>query len=480
MENASHLSKKRRKVGDFFDHQSILTIKRLFEDIPIPMILVGKDENIIFLNKAFASYLHVLDSEYIGKNILTLISNSDIPNVMKNKKALFGHTHTFINGVIAGQKAITHCIPVLDDGEAVACFGIVIFQNIDEFMTLSAQINSLQRELHYYKNEIKSLQSTKYSIDSIRGNSLAVEELKATIHKLAFASRKSTILIHGESGSGKELVAQSIHSLSASAHAPFIRLNCAAIPENLCESEFFGYADGAFTGAKKGGAIGKFESANRGTLFLDEIGELPLFMQAKILRVLQEREITRIGGSKAIPVDVRVIAATNRDLEAMVKEGKFREDLYYRLNILSIRVPPLRERMEDLEVLVGCFSAELSKDYGVQKLIDPEVIKVLEGYSWPGNIRELSNEIEKMYFAADGNVITLKDISPGIFLKLKEPYCGESEVYNLDSIIDKVEIKTVIAAMERCGNNVSRAAKLLGSNRPRIYRILERIKQNTE
>jgi len=251
---------------------------------------------------------------------------------------------------------------------------------------------------------------------------------------------------------------------------PFVRINCAAIPESLCEAEFFGYVEGAFTGAKKGGAVGKFELANRGTLFLDEIGELPLFMQAKLLRVLQEKEVSRIGSSKVIPLDIRVLAATNRDLELMVREGAFREDLYYRLNILSIRVPPLRERIEDLDILLPHFLEELRQEGGRAKSISDEAVRFLKQYAWPGNVRELSSVLEKMYYTAEADVIGLQDIPPGVFHR--SPNHPGPERPGLDEMIGELEREAVSSMLERTEHNLSRTAQLLRISRPRLYRIL--------
>lgn len=227
---------------------------------------------------------------------------------------------------------------------------------------------------------------------------------------LRLAQVDSTILVQGESGVGKELIAETIHSSSPRREKSFIKVNCGAIPENLLESELFGYEEGAFTGAKKEGKIGIFELANGGTLFLDEIGELPLNLQVKLLRVLQDREITRVGGLRSIPVDLRIIAGTNQDLRAMVQKRTFREDLFYRLNVVPLLVPPLRDRAEEIPAMVAHFLHKYNQRYSLAKYMTPEVIDVLMGYHWPGNVRELENLVERMVVITPGERITVEDL----------------------------------------------------------------------
>lgn len=448
-----------------------LLLKNVFEQIPIPMILVDKYENVISLNKAYTNYLHVDEKEYLGRNIRNFISNTRIPIVMKTKKAELANHHIYTDGPASGQEAIVHRIPIVYDDKVIGCFGMVMFQNIEELMLLAAENKRIKDELNYYKKELKKYKDAKYEIDNILGSSDAVIKMKNEILKLA--NTKTTILIQGESGTGKELVAHSLHNCSQRKDSPFIRLNCAAIPENLAESEFFGYEGGTFTGSNKKGSLGSFELANSGTIFLDEIGELPMFMQAKLLRVLQEKEITRIGGHKTIPIDVRVIAATNKDLDEMVIEGKFREDLFFRLNILDIKVPPLRERITDIRDLCSFFLDKIFTENGVHKTITNDVFVVFEKYPWHGNIRELSNVLEKMYFNSNNSIIDLKDLPPKILGNIKVSY-NQYEKNGLDMMIKKIESDTVSLIMEKTNNNVSKVAEILKISRPRIYRILNK------
>jgi len=456
------------------DFTSLALLKKMFENLPIPMILINKNENIIFLNQAYKDYLHVDDKDFVGKHVYTFISNSRLPIVMKTQKAMLGVHHVFVDGPSRGQEAICHLIPVIDKGEAVASFGIILFQNVEDLLRLTVQSEDLRRELDYYKKELKSFQSTRYSIDTILGKSKAIVMMKNSIYKVS--NSKSTVLISGESGSGKELVAHSIHNCSPRGPFPFVRVNCAAIPGSLCESEFFGYVDGAFTGAKRGGAVGKFELANHGTLFLDEVAELPLFMQAKLLRVLQEKEITRVGGSTIIPLDVRVLVATNRDLDEMVQEGTFREDFYYRLNVLNIRVPPLRERPEDIEALLEYYMELLRQEHGIAKRFSAQVLRILKQYSWPGNIRELTNVLEKMYFMTDSDTIGMQDLPANI---LRSTVVTDNyERLGLDHMVEAMERDAVFSVLESTGHNLSKTAEFLHISRPRLYRILDKAQKN--
>lgn len=448
----------------------------LFSSLLVPMIFVDTEGKILFINDAYAMYLKTKAEKVLNRDIREIIPNSRIPVVLKTGKAEFSSYHRYMDGPAKGQEAIVHRIPIQNgNGELIGCCGIVIFQNLNDLLELTVTNKKLRDELTFYQNELKELQNTKYTIDNILGKSSAVKEMKEKI--LKFSQGNSNILILGESGSGKELVAHSIHNCSKRSIHPFIRLNCAAIPENLFESEFFGYEGGAFTGAAKSGKKGKFELANKGTLFLDEIGELPPYMQAKLLRVLQEKEITRVGGNREIPVDVRVLAATNCDLEQLVREGKFREDLYFRLNILNIYVPPLRERKQDIDELVLHCLERLHKENGTLKVITERTLSLLRQYPWKGNIRELFNVVEKMYFVSDDDTIDMDDIPANILNSVVTDQMVFEKERGLDTMIEELEWKTVQLVLEEVGGNLSKTAEILKISRPRLYRILERKKE---
>jgi two-component system NtrC family response regulator len=295
------------------------------------------------------------------------------------------------------------------------------------------------------------------------------QRLCRTIEKIAPSN--VTAMVLGESGTGKELVARALHELSPRASRRFVAINCAAIPDALLESELFGHEKGAFTGAVKQ-TIGKIETANKGTLFLDEIGDLPLPLQAKLLRFLQERLIERIGGREEIPVDVRVVCATHRDLKALIREGRFREDLYYRLAEIVLVVPPLRERVGDATLiahaLVHRFAVELKR--GAMQLA-PDALEAIEKYSWPGNVRELENVIKRAVVMAEGKMVGAADLDLGA---LGGDIDDATEPLNLRAVRDAAEHRAVLRALARSNNNLSRAAELLGISRPTLYDLLNR------
>jgi propionate catabolism operon transcriptional regulator len=284
----------------------------------------------------------------------------------------------------------------------------------------------------------------------------------------------STVLLQGESGTGKEMLAQGIHLASRRKKGPFVAINCAALPENLLESELFGYEEGSFTGARKGGKPGLFELAHHGTIFLDEMGELPLILQARLLRVLQEREVMRIGGSKVIPVDVRVIAATNRKLVDQVHQGLFREDLFFRLAILVLRIPPLRERKEDIPLLIEAFIRDWNKTNRLH-LTDDDIRK-LQSYSWPGNVRELSNFIERaMVLLEAGESIDLFD--PNVWINAERQPMHKTNVSfeTMGPGTEETEEEYIKRVLKEEGGNMGRAAKRMGMHRSTLWRKIKRL-----
>jgi DNA-binding NtrC family response regulator len=315
----------------------------------------------------------------------------------------------------------------------------------------------------------KAVSQMKAVEEEIVGASMAMERVKKMIVKVAGSS--STVLIRGESGTGKERIARAIHKASPRSGERFQAVNCAAINENLLESELFGHEKGSFTGAvseKKG----LFEIADKGTLFLDEIGEINVSMQAKLLRALQEKEIMRVGSTKPIKVDVRVLAATNRDLEAMVKDNRFREDLYYRLNVIPISIPPLRQRRDDIQMLMDYFLSKHSANAARPIKFTPEAKKLIMEYSWPGNVRQLESAIERALLLAEGDEITTEDLPVEIRSASQPEGTGGFKLPPEGISFEELEQSLIIQAMEQTGWNITRAAKLLGlSFRTMQYRL---------
>ena len=322
-----------------------------------------------------------------------------------------------------------------------------------------------------YQSHLSQVYQAEYDLDEILGSSQRVQAMKTLIRRVA--NTAVSVCILGETGTGKELVAHSIHSLSVRAEAPFVRVNCSAIPENLMESEFFGYDEGAFTGAKRGGKAGKFERASGGSLFLDEINTLPMSMQPKFLRVLQEGEVEHVGGSALIPVDTRVISAANVSLEELVRRGEFRQDLFYRLNVVQIRVPPLRERKEDIPLLVNTFVSQLNSRLKLDiQDVRPEVLELLMEYDWPGNIRELQNVVERaMNYAYEGSLTPahFKFFSAGAAAAASLPPAPV-----MSDLSHQDERAAILEALRQCGGNKKAAAQYLGLARSTLYEKLRK------
>lgn len=329
------------------------------------------------------------------------------------------------------------------------------------------QFGKLSKELHFLKDELN-----KNLNDTIIGNSKAMRELLQVAEQVA--SSDATVLITGESGTGKEVIADYIYKCSARAEEPFIKVNCGALTETLLESELFGHEKGAFTGAV-GRKPGRFERADGGTIFLDEIGEIPLATQVKLLRVLQQKEFERVGGTETLTADVRIIAATNRNLEEMVEEGTFREDLYYRLNVIPIEIPALRERKEDIPVLLEYFLEKFAVKMKREKLmIEDRAMECLVQYSWKGNIRELENLVERLVILSRERIIKAEDL-PKEMKRLEQEKQNIGFVLPEDGIkLDEVEKSLIIQAMERAENNQTKAAKLLGISRHTLLYRLEK------
>ena len=327
--------------------------------------------------------------------------------------------------------------------------------------------------LHELENENRRLhsQQPESPLEGVLTGSQEMLDVCRTIEKVAPAD--ATVLVLGESGTGKELMARSIHGLSHHADGPFVAINCAAIPETLLESELFGYEKGAFTGAAKQ-TPGKIETASGGTLFLDEIGDLPMALQAKLLRFLQERVIERVGGRKEIPVDVRVVCATHKDPQALIKETQFREDLYYRVSEITVRIPPLRERIGDVLLLGRAFLERYSRQHGNQMhRFSKDALAALEGYHWPGNVRELENRVKRAVIMAEHKQITAKD------LELGNESSSSTQTFDLREIREQAEKQAILRALSHCGGKISQAAELLGVSRPTMYDLIKKYNLKT-
>ncbi len=434
------------------------------------IVVVDKNGYVTMMNEAYGEFLQTDPQKAVGKHITDVIENTRMHIVAQTGKPEICDMQK-----IGDHNTVVTRIPIVKDGEVTGAVGKMVFRDVKDLRVLARKLTSLQSELEYYKEELQKVQGGKYTIDSIIGSGEKIQWLK--LIALRAAKGQSTVLITGESGTGKELFAQAIHYASSRRHGPFIKINCASIPENLLESELFGYEDGAFTGARKGGKPGKFELANRGTILLDEIGDMSMSMQAKLLRVLQEHEIEKVGGTKTITVDVRVIAATNQDLEAMMAQGTFRQDLYYRLNIIALHIPPLRERREDLPELCEALLRKINRclQFDVDG-ISREAMMMLAEYHWPGNVRELENVLERsVNLMDDAGEILPEHLPPTMRRNLgKSENLTQEKKQELAGIMEDAEKQAIYKALEAAGGNRSQAAKILGIHRSGFYQKLSK------
>lgn len=430
------------------------------------------DENGILqeFNEAYSRFTGIKREDAIGRHVTEVIDNTHLHETVKTGIAERGVLQN-----IQGHDMVVHRIPLWKEGQITGAIGMLIFEGVTEVYKIYEKLQENQEakpDLFTKKKENDS----RVTLDQIIGTSEGITEVKRLARKAARTA--ATVLVTGESGTGKEMFAKSIHHLSPFSTGPFISVNCGAIPEPLFESELFGYEEGAFTGAKKGGKPGKFELADNGTIFLDEIGEMPLVMQTKLLRVLQEKEAERVGGVKKYQINVRVIAATNRNLMQMVETGEFREDLYYRLNIIQLHIPPLRERKKDIPVLLVHYLKEICERYQTPgKLFTSEAVNAFVQHPWRGNIREMVNTVEQLVTLVDGKVIDYHHLpemlrKPEPTLQKVNRAAGSIEEAKLLSSQRESEI--ILDALRRAGGNKSRAADLLGIHRTTLYQKLKK------
>lgn len=453
------VSSLRRQIQDL---QSRLAMADLiFNHIHSGACVTDANGYITHFNQPYGAFLGVDPQKQIGRHVTDVVENSRMHIVAQTGKAEINVSH-----LIKGQNMVVQRIPVFKDGELIAVFGQVTFKDARDVSRLANRLSMLESKVQLYEEELNSLRSTRYTMDSIKGVSPAIKALKK--EALRAASNQLPVLISGESGTGKELFAQGIHQASPRRLRPFVRLNCAAIPKDLFESELFGYAKGAFTGARSQGKPGKFELANGGTIFLDEIGELPLEMQPKLLRVLEEKEFERIGGTKIVKTDFKLITATNRNLEDMMAENCFRQDLYYRLNVIPIRIPPLRVRTQDIIPIARHLLDKIAEETDFEHRLSPQAEKVLLAHDWPGNVRELSNVLERSLAGLDGFTIGAEDLA--IYMRTASNKIVRGQVLNLKKRLAQAEREAIQEALTLSENNKSQAAQLLGIHRTHLYK----------
>lgn len=448
---------EKRKRFPKIDEASLLETMLAAPDELI--VVVNKNGYIENMSQAYGDFLGIQVQNAVGRHVTEVIENTRMDIVVKTGVPETGETQD-----IHGEKMIATRIPIRKNGMVIGAYGRVLVRNTRELHMLHDKLSSIEMELNMYKRTFEKINTAKYTVDDIIGDCSIMQDLKDSVRKVA--KTNSNVLIMGESGTGKELFAHSIHAGSMRRKAPFVCVNCGSIPEQLIESELFGYEEGAFTGARKGGKIGLFPAAHGGTIFLDEIGELPLSMQVRLLRVLQDREIQRVGSNVREKVNVRVVAATNRNLYQMVKKGEFRSDLYYRLNVVTLHLPLLRERKEDLPLLIQMILSKISKKESLGAIeISREAMDHLLRYDWPGNVRELENVLERaINFTDAGEKIKAKNLPERITGSMVS-----QTMMPLKELMENTEKDAIKDALLRCRNCKAKAANELGISRTTLY-----------
>ncbi len=438
----------------------------IFDHIENGALVTDADGRILYFNRPYARFLELESEQVIGRHVTEILEDSRMHIVAQTGKAEVNQIFT-----CRGRDMVVQRIPIFDAGKVVAVFGQIMFKQVSDVGRLANTLSLLESKLKLYEKELTSLRSTRYNFDSIFGASPPIVALKEEARKAAMTDLP--ILLSGESGTGKELFAQAIHQASSRHKHPSIHINCAAVPKDLFEAELFGYAEGAFTGAKSGGKPGKFELADGGTLFLDEIGEMPLELQPKLLRVLEDHLFERVGGNRMLKSDFRIIAATNRDLQALVKQKLFREDLYYRLNVVPLVIPPLRERRGDIVPLARHLLAKIAENHpGSRYELTAAAEKVLDAYHWPGNIRELLNVLERTAFTIEGSSLDACDLP--FYLSRPVAAANSKGQWDLAAVVAEAEREALRKALDLTENNKAQAAKLLGIHRTVLYKKMNK------
>ncbi|MGV8842121.1 MAG: sigma-54 interaction domain-containing protein [Pseudomonas sp.] len=447
-------------------------------------IAVNRQARIVWINDKYAEKVGISDPcSVLGQEIEQVLPASKLREVVESGQPSMLDLMAF-----GSEHFVVTRIPLRDeDGTLVGALGFVLFDRARHLKPLMTKFNVLQNQLLATQNELAKARRARYTIAGFIGSSAAASEVKRQARRAA--QLDATVLLRGETGTGKELLAQGIHNLSPRANGPFIAVNVAAIPETLVEAELFGTAPGAFTGANRKGRIGKFEAANGGTLFLDEIGDLPLALQAKLLRVLQEQEVEPLGSNQVKPLNVRVIAATHIDLEAKVAAGRFRDDLYYRLNVLALHVPPLRERREDIPSLVEHLLDDIANRSGQAPMeLSREALALLGRQAWKGNVRELRNLLERTQLDAEGPLLGAAQLqpllaAPGAALPTATAQApspmtqaaplADEPLQPLAQSVAAAERRALQLALTACAGNRRRAASELGISRASLYSKLQ-------
>lgn len=448
--------------------QKVGWLEGIIEAVHDGILVIDRNGIVQLINDEYTNITGVRKEHIIGKPLIEVRPGALLPTVLKDGKPRAG--------VFRKEKKMEYVVdmaPVFEKNKIIGA--VSVCKSIPEVYQLTKELNKSRKRVSLLEKTFGRIHQAKYTFSNIIGNNELLKTMIAQAKKVA--ASELNILLTGESGTGKELFAQAIHNESLRSSYPFIPVNCAAIPSSLLESELFGYEEGSFTNSKSDGKVGLFELANQGTLFLDEIGDMPLDLQAKLLRVLQEGTFRKIGGLEEQRVDVRVIAATNKDLLSMVQKERFREDLFYRINTVHLSIPPLRERKDDIPAIISFLLEEQKSNPNAQ--IEPEAMNILKQYGWPGNIRELKNSIHYAINMCDGNNVkfehlpdTLKKLFSASSSKIIKPF------QPLEELIRETEKKAIIKVLEQTGTSVKgkkEAAKLLGISLASLYNKITKL-----
>lgn len=462
---------------DFIDaHYNVLL--DILNCLKIGVYITDGKGNTLFLNDESCRTGGLMRKDVLGKNMVELEEMGFVDNSVSLKALKSGQAEELIQNLGDGDKVYVAGVPLHheNDVDIVVCTE----RNITETLTLKELLKQKDQASEKIKEEVEYLK--KQSI-TMQGDMVAEDEGTKQLAEKAMRVAKldTTVLLTGESGTGKEVFANFIYQNSGRVGKPFIKVNCAAIPENLIESELFGYEKGAFTGAGRDGKMGLFEMANHGTLFLDEIGDIPIHLQSKLLRAIQEKEIMRVGGVKTIPIDIRLIAATNRDLKESVANGSFRGDLYYRLNIMPIELSPLKGRKKDIKALAFHFVNQFNVSYKMNKTISEEAVSILQDFDWPGNIRELENIMERIMISFDGEVITKFQVERAIGVPVDPVVADISDMgdKSLGELLEDYE-KYILKAMLSKHKRASEVGRVLKMNKSTLSRRMKKYNLKSE
>ncbi|MFJ1254887.1 sigma-54 interaction domain-containing protein [Cupriavidus sp. CuC1] len=445
------------------------------------MVVVDTSARITYMSPVHEKFFGLKHGEAIGRHVTSVIENTKLQEVVATGKGQVAQLQE-----MHGVTRVVSRLPIFDRNKrVVAAIGQVMFKGPEAIRELTVELAKVKQELDFYRRELSGIRNRSYGLDQIVGSSDAVRRLKENI--LRVAPLDVPVLLAGESGTGKEMVAHAIHMLSPRSDKPLVLVNSAAMPPNLVESELFGYEPGAFTGADRKGRKGKFEAADTGTLFLDEIGDMPIDMQVKLLRVLQDGQFERVGGDRARHSDFRLISASNRDFKAMIANSSFRLDLFYRISAVTLRLPALRDRLEDIPELAETFLEAFALRHGApKKSIAESAIRFLQSRAWPGNIRQLQHAIERAAIFCDGPVLSVADFGSMegaeqalAWRQSGAPVAGAGKPRQPDirEAKERLESELIVEAMRRTGGNKKRVAEELGISRSYLYKRLSMLEE---